>query len=70
MAEQACLRNPAEFCTECSGMEKAIMNLEKSDHEQWEELKTIKNMLLGTLVSTILSLVGIIATLAIIAMDL
>ena len=32
-----------EPCKEHSGVEKAIENLESSDHQQWESIKKIQN---------------------------
>ena len=55
-------------CKDCrahSGITRDIEHLEASDKNQWKEINGMKKWLIGTLTASVLSLVGIVVTLAI-----
>jgi len=55
-----------ESCKDCrahSGVCKDIKHLEKGNEDQWKEINAMKNWLIGTLASSVLSLIGIVVML-------
>jgi hypothetical protein len=60
-AQQNIIHNPADVCRECGRMEAEIGNLKATDLAQWEEIKALRHLLYGVLVSSLVAaIVGII----------
>lgn len=59
------MNSKIEFCSQHSGMEARLKALENSDRDQWTAIGTHRTVLISTLVSSILCLMGIIGTLVV-----
>jgi len=51
------------ICKAHSGFEARIENCEKDNETQWKEINSMKKWLIGTLTSSVLTLLGIIIVL-------